>query len=133
MTSSPARKSKAPPTDAWRSTDFACCTRIIRELQIRLPETSHYPSRCHAQCLNDNPDLHQQVCLLQIATHSRDAVEAYQEIRGKLEAMTGRINGAFATMDWVPIRYVNSAHRRDELREFTEARPSAWSRHCETA
>lgn len=69
----------------------------------------------YEQCLNDNPDLREQVFLLQIATHSRDSVEAYQEIRAKLEAVTGRINGAFATMDWVPIRYVNSAHRRDEL------------------
>ena len=69
----------------------------------------------YEQCLLDNVDLREKVFLLQIATHSRDSVEAYQEIRSKLEAVTGRINGAFATMDWVPIRYVNSAHRRDEL------------------
>lgn len=69
----------------------------------------------YEQCLIDNPDLREKIFLLQIATHSRDSVEAYQEIRSKLESVTGRINGAFATMDWVPIRYVNSAHRRDEL------------------
>ncbi|MGH7968660.1 MAG: trehalose-6-phosphate synthase, partial [Limisphaerales bacterium] len=40
---------------------------------------------------------------------------AYQEIRSKLEALTGHINGRFATIDWVPLRYVNAAHRRDEL------------------
>ena len=69
----------------------------------------------YEQCLLDNADLREKVFLLQIATRSRGSVEAYQEIRSKLEAVTGRINGAFATMDWVPIRYVNSAHRRDEL------------------
>jgi trehalose 6-phosphate synthase len=43
------------------------------------------------------------------------SVQAYQEIRARLDGVSGRINGAFATVDWVPIRYVNRAHRRDEL------------------
>ncbi|MBU4434954.1 MAG: trehalose-6-phosphate synthase, partial [Alphaproteobacteria bacterium] len=55
------------------------------------------------------------VFLLQIATPSRDEVEAYQEIRARLEGVSGRINGAYATVEWVPIRYVNRAYRRDEL------------------
>jgi len=67
------------------------------------------------QMLADHPDLAEQVFLLQIATPSRDAVEAYQEIRARLDAISGRINGAYATVDWVPIRYVNRSHRRDEL------------------
>ncbi len=69
----------------------------------------------YEQLLADNPDLAERVFLLQIATPSREAVDTYQEIRSKLEALTGRINGRFATMDWVPIRYVNAIHRRDEL------------------
>ena len=69
----------------------------------------------YEQCLTDHPDLLEKVFLLQIAPHSRDTVEAYQDIRAKLEALTGRINGTFATVDWVPIRYVNTSHRRDEL------------------
>ena len=69
----------------------------------------------YEQMLADHPDLAEQVFLLQIATPSRDAVEAYQEIRARLDAISGRINGAYATVDWVPIRYVNRSHRRDEL------------------
>ncbi len=69
----------------------------------------------YEQLLADNPDLAEKVFLLQIATPSREGVDTYQEIRSKLEALTGRINGRFATMDWVPIRYVNAMHRRDEL------------------
>jgi trehalose 6-phosphate synthase len=69
----------------------------------------------YEQCLSDHPELLEKVFLLQIAPHSRDAVEAYQDIRARLEALTGRINGTFATVDWVPIRYVNTSHRRDEL------------------
>lgn len=69
----------------------------------------------YEQFLADTPEAHEQVFLLQVATPSRDEVPAYQEIRARLDAVTGRINGAFATADWVPIRYVNRSYRRDEL------------------
>jgi trehalose 6-phosphate synthase len=69
----------------------------------------------YEQFLHDNPDLHEKVFLLQIATPSREDVEAYQEIRGRLDGVSGRINGAFSTVDWVPIRYVNRGYRRDQL------------------
>ena len=69
----------------------------------------------YEQLLADHPDWAERVFLLQIATPSRDAVQAYQEIRARLDGVSGRINGAYATIDWVPIRYVNRAHRRDEL------------------
>jgi trehalose 6-phosphate synthase len=69
----------------------------------------------YEQVLHDHEDLREKVFLLQIATPSREEVDAYQEIRARLDAVSGRINGAFATVDWVPIRYVNSTYRRDEL------------------
>jgi trehalose 6-phosphate synthase len=65
--------------------------------------------------LADNPDMRRQVLMLQIAPVSREAVEAYQEIRGRLDALSGRINGEFADVDWNPFRYVNKNYRRDEL------------------
>jgi trehalose 6-phosphate synthase len=69
----------------------------------------------YEQLLSDHPDELEKVFFLQIATPSRDEVEAYQDIRGRLDALSGRINGAFADIDWVPIRYVNRAYRRDAL------------------
>jgi trehalose 6-phosphate synthase len=69
----------------------------------------------YEQFLTDNPDQQEQVFMLQIATPSREQVQAYQEIRARLDALSGRINGAFATVDWVPLRYVNRGYRRDEL------------------
>lgn len=65
--------------------------------------------------LRDNPEARERVFLLQIATISRDQVGAYQELRTRLDAASGRVNGAHATFDWVPLRYVNAVHRRDEL------------------
>jgi len=69
----------------------------------------------YEQFLGDNPELMEKVFFLQVAIPSRDAVDAYQDIRARLEGLAGRINGRFATVDWVPLRYVNSVLRRDEL------------------
>ena len=65
--------------------------------------------------LGDNPELRREVLMLQIAPVSREGVEAYQEIRGRLDALSGRINGEFSDIDWAPFRYVNKNYRRDEL------------------
>ncbi|WP_309090816.1 alpha,alpha-trehalose-phosphate synthase (UDP-forming) [Phenylobacterium sp.] len=65
--------------------------------------------------LTENPDMRREVLMLQIAPVSRESVEAYQEIRQRLDSLSGRINGAFADVDWAPIRYVNKNYRRDEL------------------
>jgi trehalose 6-phosphate synthase len=63
----------------------------------------------------DNPDMRREVLLLQIAPVSREGVEAYQEIRARLDGLSGRINGEYADIDWSPVRYVNRNYRRDEL------------------
>jgi trehalose 6-phosphate synthase len=65
--------------------------------------------------LADHPDLRREVLMVQVAPVSREGVEAYQEIRARLDALSGRINGEFADIDWAPFRYVNRNYRRDEL------------------
>jgi len=65
--------------------------------------------------LAGNPDMRREVLMLQIAPLSREGVDTYQEIRSRLDALSGRINGEFADIDWNPVRYVNKNYRRDEL------------------
>ncbi|MFK3890488.1 alpha,alpha-trehalose-phosphate synthase (UDP-forming) [Sphingomonas sp. NPDC079357] len=65
--------------------------------------------------LNEHPEERKEVFLLQIAPPSRVSVESYQRIRQSLEGLSGRINGAYADVDWVPIRYVNQGYPRDHL------------------
>lgn len=65
--------------------------------------------------LREHPEVRKQVFMLQIAPPSRVAVESYQKIRARLEALSGQINGAYADVDWVPIRYVNQGYPRDVL------------------
>lgn len=62
-----------------------------------------------------HPETRKEVFLLQIAPPSRASVETYQRIRNTLEGLAGRINGAHADLDWVPIRYVNQGYPRDVL------------------
>lgn len=65
--------------------------------------------------LTEHPDERKNVVLLQIAPPSRGAVESYMRIRSSLESLAGKINGAHAALDWVPIRYVNQSYPRDML------------------
>ena len=65
--------------------------------------------------LANHPDRRGLTSFLQIAPPSREKVDTYQEIRSDLDALSGRINGEYADIDWTPIRYVNHGYPREEL------------------
>ncbi|HYZ21074.1 MAG TPA: trehalose-6-phosphate synthase [Rhodopila sp.] len=65
--------------------------------------------------LVDYPAQHGGVTFMQIAPPSRSDIETYQRIRRELEAEAGRINGRFAEVDWVPLRYLNRGFPRNVL------------------
>lgn len=69
----------------------------------------------YERLLNESPELKREIFLLQISTYTRSEVEAYQDMIARLDALSGRINGAHAEMDWMPIRNVHRLHGRDEL------------------
>ena len=103
-----------------RSYDIMAAHTVFRSLILgvdRLDYSKGLEERLlgYERFLTDSPEFRRQVLLLQIAPISRDQVEAYQDIRSRLDAQIGRINGEFGDMDWAPIRYVNKNYRRDEL------------------
>jgi trehalose 6-phosphate synthase len=61
------------------------------------------------------PQHHGAVVFMQIAPPSRSDIETYREIRRALEAEAGRINGRFAEVDWMPLRYLNRGFARSAL------------------
>ena len=65
--------------------------------------------------LANNPARHGLVTFMQIAPPSRSDIETYQRIRRELEGEAGRINGRFAEVDWVPLRYLNRSFPRNVL------------------
>ncbi|HTU12866.1 MAG TPA: alpha,alpha-trehalose-phosphate synthase (UDP-forming) [Allosphingosinicella sp.] len=71
--------------------------------------------------LEENRDWLGHVSFLQIAPPTRGEVHTYEHIREQLDELSGRINGAFSHVDWVPIRYVNQGYPRDGLSGFYRA------------
>ena len=113
-----ARMLKSPR--ARRMRDLMTAATVFRYLVVgvdRLDYSKGLEERFvgFERFLADNPEMRRQVLMLQIAPVSREAVEAYQEIRARLDALSGRINGEFSDVDWNPFRYVNKNYRRDEL------------------
>ena len=71
-----------------------------------------------ARLLENYPANRNQVSYIQIAPKTRSGVRAYVDIREALEQTAGQINGRFADIDWVPIRYLNRAFDRTTLMAF---------------
>ena len=72
----------------------------------------------YERLLEKYPNTQNYVTLMQIAPPTRIGVRAYDEIRAELEQDSGRINGRFASSDWVPIRYLNKGIGRKPLMGF---------------
>jgi trehalose 6-phosphate synthase len=71
--------------------------------------------RAFERFLQEEPHWHGDVTFMQIAPPSRADIETYREIRRELEAEAGRINGRFADLDWMPLRYLNRGFLRSAL------------------
>ncbi|UQA57981.1 bifunctional alpha,alpha-trehalose-phosphate synthase (UDP-forming)/trehalose-phosphatase [Polyangium aurulentum] len=84
----------------------------------RLDYTKGIPRRLLAieRLLEREPSLRGKVRLVQVTVPSRTKVEAYQDFRRQVDELVGRINGAFATVQSVPI---HSLYRSFSERQLT--------------
>ncbi len=57
----------------------------------------------------------EDVTLVQVASPSRERVEAYMQLRDEIELTVGRINGDYDTMGHTAIRYLHQAYPREEM------------------
>ena len=62
-----------------------------------------------------HPEWHGKITYLQITPKSRSQIKEYAEMAQAVNAMAGRINGAFSNAAWAPMRYVNRAYSRTAL------------------
>ncbi len=94
----------------------ALLDRLILSVD-RLDYSKGLPQRFAAfeRFLAEFPSHHGLVTFMQIAPPSRSDIETYQVIRRQLEGEAGRINGRFAEVDWVPLRYLNKSFERNVL------------------
>jgi trehalose 6-phosphate synthase len=83
----------------------------------RLDYSKGLPHRFHAfaRLLARFPEHRAQVSFLQIAPRSREEVTEYQRLKRDLDRLTGEINGRFADIDWVPLRYITRPMSRASL------------------
>ena len=83
----------------------------------RLDYTKGLPQKFRAfgRFLEKHPQYRRRVILSQIAPPTRETMRAYTEIRHELETLSGRINGRYGELDWVPIHYIHRAAPRRML------------------
>ena len=56
-----------------------------------------------------------RVVMVQVASPSRERVEAYQELRDEVEVMVGRINGQHGEVGYPPVHYLHQSYPREEM------------------
>jgi trehalose 6-phosphate synthase len=71
--------------------------------------------KAFGELLDDGKLAVQDVTLVQVASPSRERVEAYIQLRDEIELMVGRINGDHDTMDHTAIRYLHQNYPREEM------------------
>jgi trehalose 6-phosphate synthase len=83
----------------------------------RLDYSKGIPERIKAyeRFLEDNPEWHARVTLLQITPKSRSEIKDYSDMEAEVTRLIGRINGRFGDAAWTPIRYVNKSYSRTAL------------------
>ncbi|HUV31455.1 MAG TPA: trehalose-6-phosphate synthase [Acidobacteriota bacterium] len=93
----------------------------------RLDYTKGIPERFLAfeKMLQKYPEVHGKITLLQIVVPSRPNVSEYQQLKGDLDALAGRINARFSRQGWAPIHY--------EFRELDRTQLLGHYRACEIA
>jgi trehalose 6-phosphate synthase len=83
----------------------------------RLDYSKGIPDRLKAfeRFLENNPDWHGKVTLLQVTPKSRSDVKQYGDIESEVTGLIGTVNGRFGDAAWTPIRYVNRSYSRTVL------------------
>jgi trehalose 6-phosphate synthase len=86
----------------------------------RLDYTKGLPQRLegYADLLKRFPQHCGKITFLQAAPISRGEVKHYRLLRRELDEMVGRINGEFAEVDWVPLRWTTRPIQRRVLAGF---------------
>ena len=90
----------------------------------RLDYTKGIPLRLRAfrRLLQQHPEMHGRVSLIQVVVPSREDVPQYHVLRADIERLVGEINGAYARPgEWVPVWYEYRSLTRVELLAYYRA------------
>jgi trehalose 6-phosphate synthase len=71
--------------------------------------------KAYGELLADGRIAVEDVTLVQVASPSRERVQAYMDLRDEIELTVGRINGDFSTMSHTAISYHHHGYPREEM------------------
>lgn len=71
--------------------------------------------KAYAELLEDGAVAPPDQVFVQVATPSRERVEAYRELRQEIEAEVGRVNGEFGDIGSAAVHYLHHSYPRDEM------------------
>lgn len=77
--------------------------------------------KAYEEILRDNVIRPPDVVLVQVATPSRERVEAYRQLRTEIERTVGRINGEYAAIGSSAVEYLHHSYGRDEMAALFQA------------
>ncbi len=74
----------------------------------RLDYTKGIPERLRAfeAFLEEHPKWRDRVKMICVAVPSRTRVEQYRKLKAEVDGLVGHINGAYGTMEWMPVQYL---------------------------
>jgi alpha,alpha-trehalose-phosphate synthase [UDP-forming] len=83
----------------------------------RLDFTKGIPERLIAfrTLLEQRPDLHERVTLVQLVVPSREQINGYRDCKASVERLVSQINGEFGKPGWSPVSYLHRHVSCDEL------------------
>jgi len=107
-------------TSAGETGAFEAVPAAGRQLILgvdRLDYTKGIPERLEAfaHLLERYPAWRGKVSFVQVSVPTRSEVPEYAELRSRVEALVGRINGAFGEADWTPVRYLYRSYDQETL------------------
>jgi trehalose 6-phosphate synthase len=114
-----AESASLPPTEPSELGSFDPMLRG-RKLILgvdRLDYSKGIPERLEAfaRLLERYPEWRGKVSFAQVSVPTRSEVPDYAELRSRVEALVGRINGAFGEADWTPVRYLYRSYDQATL------------------
>jgi len=118
----PDRFAEAATTPPTEGDDLGSFDPMIRGRKLilgvdRLDYSKGIPERLEAfaRLLERYPEWRGKVSFVQVSVPTRSEVPEYAELRSRVEALVGRINGAFGEADWTPVRYLYRSYDQATL------------------
>ncbi|HEX7836763.1 MAG TPA: trehalose-6-phosphate synthase, partial [Kofleriaceae bacterium] len=118
----PDRFAEAAATQPGEPSELGSLDPAIRGRKLilgvdRLDYSKGIPERLEAfaRLLERYPEWRGKVSFVQVSVPTRSEVPEYAELRSRVEALVGRINGAFGEADWTPVRYLYRSYDQATL------------------